>query len=199
LRFLRSFLLLAFLFLSLNSSQAQTKNNKLGIIIGQWQPNTLRDDKPASLFKGTASSTPYLAINYDRLVLGGVKAHFSIGYWSHLFEEPGRTYTIKINPIEIGIEHELIDDFIISPYVLYGAGLLFGKSQEGDQLKNISLNNFGSIGIDLFLLTGIRITPFQPIDVDINFGYLYAKFPKEFGSTTEFSGVRASVGINYLF
>ena len=191
-------LILVFSFIS-GDLHAQDKKNKIGIIIGQWQPNLLKDEKPASVFQGTANSSPYLAINYDRSIWKEIGFHFSIGAWTHLFEEPEETSTLVITPIEVGIEHELISNSIISPYVLYGTGILLGKEIKGDKLKSLNLGSFSNTGFGFFLLTGIRFAPLKYMDFDLNFGYSYAKFPDTIGSLEDYSGVRATFGINYIF
>lgn len=192
-------IILISIFLFSADMQAKSKKNKIGIIVGQWQPNLLKDEKPASVFHGTANSTPYWAINYDRSLWGEIGLHFSIGSWAHLFEEPEKSSTLIITPIEIGIEHNLISNSNISPYVLYGSGILLGKENNGDKLKSLHFGSFANTGFCLFLLTGLRFTPSDFVDFDLNFGYSYAKFPNTVGSLEDYSGVRATLGLNYLF
>ncbi len=197
--FEKQILFLIIILLWPNFSYTQVKKNKLGIIFGQWQPNLLKSEKPISVFTGTANSSPYFALNYDRVLFGNIGAHFSVGYWNHLFERADHDETLSILPLEFGIEHQLIDNFVLSPYVLYGAGFLLGRSEKKDKLKNFSLDHFTTTGIGFFLLTGLRFLPLETIELDLNFGYLYARFPIKVGSGEDYSGVRATLGINYVF
>jgi len=179
--------------------QAGTRKNKLGLLYGQWQPNLLKSEKSASVFAGTANSTPYMAMNFDHVLYGTVAFHLSLGYWAHLYEESAQKNTLVIIPLEMGIEHQLIDNSPISPYVLYGGGMLFGTTLAGDRLNKFRISRLGERGFELFLLTGLRIIPFRFINFDLSFGYLYAKFPRTLGVGDDFSGVRALVGIHYIF
>ncbi|HDL19531.1 MAG TPA: hypothetical protein ENH29_10785 [Bacteroidetes bacterium] len=180
-------------------SKTNGSKNKIGLTIGHWQPNLLINEKPASVFNGTANSLPYLSINYDRAVWGNVNVHLSVGYWAHRYDSSEPKTTLVISPLEFGLEHELVDNFIVTPYVLYGAGLLLGKCETGNRLKEVNINHFTQTGLDLFLQTGLRIAPVSSFEIDLNLGYLYAKFPKKIGSGTDYSGIRATIGINYLF
>lgn len=176
---------------------AKERKNKVGFLIGQWQPNLIRDEKPVSVFGGTANSSPYLGINYERIIWKNISTHLSLGYWSHLYDNNNQT--VSIMPIEFGIEHELIENFPISPYVLYGMEVLFGKTAEGNRLKKIGFDHFSHTALGVFLITGIRLAPLSNVEMVLNFGYIYARFSENMDTIEDYSGLRATVGINYLF
>ncbi len=198
-RYILGLISLLFLLSFAFEAQAGAKKHKLGLLYGQWQPNMLKSEKSASVFAGTANSTPYLAINFDHDLYGAVAFHLSLGYWAHLYEESAQKNTMVIIPLELGIEQQLIDNSPISPYVLYGGGMLFGTTLAGNRLNKFQISRLSERGFELFLLTGLRFTPFRFINLDLSFGYLYAKFPRVLGIGNDYSGVRAVVGMNYVF
>lgn len=192
-------ILASYLFILPDYSEAGGSKNKIGITVGHWQPNLLINEKPASVFSGTANSLPYFSINYNRAVGRNVNVHLSAGYWAHRYNSSESKSILIISPLEFGLEHELVENFLLTPYVLYGAGFLLGKCETGIRLKEININRFTQTGLDLFLLTGLRIAPVSFFEIDLNIGYLYAKFPKKIGSGKDYSGIRATIGINYPF
>jgi len=168
--------------------------NRIGLSYGQWQPNSLETEEPASVFSGTADSTPYLALHADWHVFAEISLHTSAGYWSHLFRKRGGPETITILPFEVGLEHELVAHSPITPYAIYGAGLLLASFHSGNFTKLPRKFARPTAGFDIFLVTGIRFMPLAPLGGELNFGYVVAVLPKKLG-VGDYSGLRATVGI----
>ena len=189
---------LLLLLVVLGISGAAGAQNRAGIGLGQWQPNSLAEERPASVFSGTADSSPFIQLQADLKLFPDVALHVSLGHWAHRFHKSDEPSTITMLPIEIGLKHILVSQTAINPYAVYGAGLLlasYGRSLHKSSLPNLS--NF-STGFDIFLTTGIQVTPFQPLGLDLNFGYIVAVLPKKLG-VGDYSGLRATVGLFFIF
>jgi|GEM_PF-1888946 hypothetical protein len=187
-------------------SQLAAQDFRIGLYMGQWQPNTLQTEPTSSVFAGTADSSPYLALHWDFPFYQSVSIHASFGRWAHVFRQKphrGNTLlkdaTLIIIPLEFGVEHDLIEDFPLSPYVLYGGGILLADKVPGDRVTSFRLVEKPSVGFDLFLITGFQFTVAGPVGLDVNFGYIIAALPENLGVGKDYSGIRALLGlyINY--
>ena len=193
------FSLLFGFFLCLGTLCAQDSKTKFAINVGQWQPNHLATDEPGSVFSGTADSTPFYAVHFSRRFVGDLSIHLSVGYWAHFFDRPDQPVTLRVTPIEIGLEQSLIIDSNISPYVNYGAGLLLTSTVNGDRLYKFALGDVSELGFEIYLIAGIRSSIFRRLGLDLNFGYVVANLPESLGVGKDYSGIRATVGVVYSY
>ncbi|MEE9170565.1 MAG: hypothetical protein V3U73_12450 [bacterium] len=178
---------------------AQTSKGKFGISVGQWQPNQLSTDEIGSVFSGTADSTPFYAVHYSRHLFGDIALHLSIGYWAHFFDRPDKPITVRVTPIEIGVEQSLISDSNISPYVAYGVAALLTSTVDGNRLYKLTPGNASKVGFEIYLIAGIQADIFRPIGVELNFGYVVANLPESLGVGKDYSGIRATFGLVYSY
>ena len=192
------FIFVVFFFL-FEITWAKTTKSTLGISIGQWQPNQINTESPSSVFSGTADSTPFYSLYLSRHIFGDIEVHILIGYWAHFFDRDIDPFTLRILPIQIGVKQTLIDDSSISPYVIYGGGLLFANTIKGEQIQKSGPGKLTKTGFEIFLLTGIQLDLIGPIGLNLNFGYVVANMPESLGVGVNYSGLRATIGVNYSY
>ncbi len=190
---------IVFVLFATTCGSATAQKNKVGFFIGQWQPNSLKVEEPASVFSGTADSSPFLSLHGDFHFWAEISLHTSVGYWGHLFRKGDSYNTLSIFPIDLGIEHALVSQSALSPYALYGAGLLLVSYSEGRHIRKPFRLKQLSVGFEIFLITGIQIKPVQPFGIDINFGYIIANLPSDLGINKDYSGLRATIGLFLSF
>lgn len=178
---------------------AQPSKNSVGFSVGQWQPSQLKTESPSSVFSGSADSTPFYSLHFSRHIFGDVGAHLSIGYWAHFFDRDIDPFTLRVVPVHLGVKQSLIDDSIISPYVIYGGGLLFANTIEGEKINKSGPGKLSKTGFEIFLLTGIQTDLISRFGLNLNFGYVVANMPESLGVGVNYSGLRATVGVVYRY
>jgi len=193
------FIFVVFIFLLSENLWAQSTKSSMGFFIGRWQPNQLNNESLSSVFSGTADSTPFYSIHFSRPLFGDVGVHFSIGYWAHFFDRDIDPFTLRILPIQIGVKQSLIDNSSISPYVIYGGGLLLANKIKGEHIQRIGPGKLSKTVFEIFLLTGIQVDLIGPIGLNLNFGYVVANMPESLGVGVNYSGLRATIGVVYSY
>ncbi len=165
------------------------------LLTGQWQPQTLTTQNTASLFAGSAKSTPYFQVCLCEPIRSGLFFGQALGYWHQKEVNTAEVRTLSLVPVNLFLKHRLVVDSPIMPYVSYGGGAVLALRHS----RNPSVGLPPQVGMDIFVETGIDAHLRRPFGAHLSFAYHYTKFQADVGETDDFTGPQGMFGIFWQF
>jgi hypothetical protein len=178
-------------------SQAQPKALSLNIETGIWQPHSLNDEPRFNTF-GAAGATPFTSISLSYKFRSDYALRLSFGYWAlRDLEEVEKVHSLTLHPLCLDLKYWLLPDLKLSPFVMYGGGIIWGVENEttplGDQL------NSARTGWSVNLGGGLDLALSGKLGAGLIFQYYLVRFSENLGGVEDFSGPKITGVLHVYF
>ncbi|MBN2357666.1 hypothetical protein JXO59_16245 [candidate division KSB1 bacterium] len=165
--------------------------------IGIWKPSNI-DHYPSKPFTHVDGAEPMVGVTLTSPSLWGFALQLSALQWKqgNLIEQTAFE-SILMRHFVVDIKHQLISQSRISPYVAYGATLIWSRQNEPVGTQNSAAFEWSGLGANIS--AGVDFALFRHWGVAAEYQYIYAEFDNKIGLTYNYSGPKLTCKLLLTF